>query len=339
VQVVVAHELLDPERGLVVPVAEALRDLRLHVARENVVLVAGQKVQLVADAPEEGERLLGQALLARGDDALLGQLAERPRAELRRPEPHRGVDVAEPAGGLLDVRLADVRRGAVLAIALVALGERGLQELGKVAAVDVLGEHASEAVEEAPRAREVARLLHGGPARKVGAGDRDAVRERAQAVPDLEPEIPERVQDLLRDPLHEGAQVAVVDHHHVDVRRRVELGAAVAAQRDEHDRARGEPLGDGVGGDQTEQRLEDAVDQARVALHGGEPRRAALVQHPERPEAGREGVAEELEPDPPSVVVASRPGFRPLRPTVELLGHDARSLHARPNIVKRGADL
>src|SRR5205807_5704122 len=128
-------------------------------------------------------------LLAGRDHALLGQLTERPRAELRRPEPHRGVDVAQTAGRLLDIRLADVRRGAVLAIALIAFGERGLQELGEVAAVDVLGENASEAVEEAPRAREVARLLHGGSAREVGAGDRDAVRERAQAVPDLEPEI------------------------------------------------------------------------------------------------------------------------------------------------------
>ncbi len=103
----------------------------------------------------------------------------------------------------------------------------------------------------------------------------------------------------------------------------MELGAAVAAQSDEDDRARREALGASIGGGQPEQRLEDPVDQARVALHRGKPRRAALVQHPERPEARREGVAEELEPDPPSVVVASRPGFRPLCPTVELLGHDA----------------
>ena len=56
VEIVVAHELLDGQRHVVAHVAEVLRDLRLDVAREHVVLVAGEEVQLVAHAPEEGQR-------------------------------------------------------------------------------------------------------------------------------------------------------------------------------------------------------------------------------------------------------------------------------------------
>ena len=61
VQVVVAHELLDPERELVARVAEVLGDLRLDVAREHVVLVPGEEVQLVAHPPQEGQRLVGRS--------------------------------------------------------------------------------------------------------------------------------------------------------------------------------------------------------------------------------------------------------------------------------------
>src|SRR5438105_10826900 len=58
---------------------------------------------------------------------------------------------------------------------------------------------------------------------------------------DLSPFVQRITQEILYTLWDLGLQVAVVDHHHVDVRRRVELGAAVAAQRDEDDRARGEP--------------------------------------------------------------------------------------------------
>src|SRR5207247_6369239 len=82
-QIVVAHEPLDAERGVVVLVAQILRDPRLAVAPERVVLVPGAKVQLVARAPEEGQRRVGRRLLARRDEPLVGQLAQRAGAELR----------------------------------------------------------------------------------------------------------------------------------------------------------------------------------------------------------------------------------------------------------------
>ena len=85
VQVVVAHEPLDAERGLVALVAEVLGDPGLEVAPEHVVLVAREEVQLVADAPEKGQRRVGRRLLARRDEPLVGQLAERARSNFAAP--------------------------------------------------------------------------------------------------------------------------------------------------------------------------------------------------------------------------------------------------------------
>src|SRR5215471_9431592 len=70
VEVVVPHELLDVEGNLVALVAEALGDLRLDVAREHVVLVAGEEVELVAHPPQEGEGGIGETLLAPRDQPL-----------------------------------------------------------------------------------------------------------------------------------------------------------------------------------------------------------------------------------------------------------------------------
>src|SRR5437016_43341 len=85
-------------------------------------------------------------------------------AELRGAEPHRGVDVAQPARRLLDVRLADVRRRAVAAITLVALAQGRLEELAEVAPVDVVAQDAAEPGEQPPLAGEEPRLLHRGAA-------------------------------------------------------------------------------------------------------------------------------------------------------------------------------
>ena len=137
VQVVVVHEALDAEHIAVVLVAEVLGQARLQVAAEHVVLVAGEEVQLVAHPPQKGQGGVGGVLLAGADEALARQLAQRARAELRRAQPHRRVHVAQAARGLLDVGLADVGRGAELAVALIALGERLREELREVVAIDV----------------------------------------------------------------------------------------------------------------------------------------------------------------------------------------------------------
>src|SRR3989442_2738498 len=152
-----------------------------------------EEVELVAHAPEDREPSMRGRLLAGGDEPLAGEPAKRPGAELRLAEPHGRVHVAEAARRLLDVRLADVWRRAVLAVARVALHQGRLEELAEVAAEHLLAQHALEAREQASVAGEEARLLHGGAAREVRARHRNAVVERAEAVGDVEAQGPERV--------------------------------------------------------------------------------------------------------------------------------------------------
>ena len=124
VQVVVAHEALDAEAVAVVLVAEVLGDPRLQVARQHVVLVAGQKKCSSLRTRQRKVRAASAPACSRGgDEPLVGQLAQGAGAELGRAQPHGGVHVAQAARRLLHVGLADVGRGAELAVALVALGQ------------------------------------------------------------------------------------------------------------------------------------------------------------------------------------------------------------------------
>src|SRR5262245_9458521 len=322
VEIVVAHEPLDAEALALVDVAEVLGDPRLQVASEDVVLVAGQEVERVARAPQERERLVGQGLLAGGDEPPVGELTQRARLELGGTQPHGRVHVAQAARGLLHVRLADVGRGAVLAIPLVALGQSRGEELLEVAPVHVLAEHAAEVPEEPAVAGHEPRLLHRRTARQVRARHGDAVVEGTQAVADLQPEVPQRVQQLLGHPLDVRGQFAVVDDHEVDVRRGVQLAAPVAAEGDQDERLGGEALVREVGRDQPDQRADQLVDELGVRADGLLTRRAVGVSGLEGFQAlGKRG-AEEIDPQAAPVRPALGLGFRASGPAIQLGRHD-----------------
>ena len=202
VQVVVAHELLD-RRG------RRRRPRSRSSSRSGAGCRATSTSFLWPDRKCSSLRTRQRKVSASsvdfcsrvGDEPLVGQLAQRARAELGRGEPHGGVDVAEAARRLLHVGLAHVRRAAELPVALVALGERRLEELGEVLPVDVLGQDLAEAVEEPPVADEVPRLLHRRAAGEVRPRHGQAVGQAPHRVADLEPQVPQRVEEALGRPL------------------------------------------------------------------------------------------------------------------------------------------
>ena len=236
VPIVIAHERLGAEPHLVVLVSEAFGHRDLEPALQHVLLGPGQEVELVANAPEEGEGRVGRRPLLGGQESLVLQLPERARPEAGGGEPQRRVDVPQPAGRFFDVRLLEVDRTAVPAVALVPLREHPGEKLGVVAAVDLAPERPLERAEEPLLAGEHARGLHRGAARQVRPREGQAVVEGAAGVADAEPEIPEGVEDLLGHALDVRRHLAPVDQHEVEVGGGVELAPAVSAERHEHER-------------------------------------------------------------------------------------------------------
>ena len=252
-------------------------------------------MELVPDPPEEGERRVrGRPLLGR-EVPLVLELPERPRAEARRGEPERRVDVPQAPGGLLDVRLLEVHRAAVPAVALVALGQHLGEELRVVPAIDLAAERLLERAEQAVVAGEHAGGLHRRAARQVRPGEGEAVVEGPAGVADAQAEIPEGVEDLLRHPLDVGGDLAPVDEHEVEVGGRVELAAPVPAERDQDEARRRMARGAHLGGGRLVEAAQEVVHERGMGADALGARRAVGVTGLEAVVGGGDVLAQDVE--------------------------------------------
>ena len=127
------------------------------VEQQPVLAPAAHEVQREAHAPQPGLRRLQLRELARRQEAVAGEFLERLGAEMALGDPGDGLDVAQPAGALLDVRL-EVVGGVVEAVmALGLFGELGVEEVAR-GPQPVGRERAAHRVEQRRRPREQARL-------------------------------------------------------------------------------------------------------------------------------------------------------------------------------------
>jgi len=175
------------------------------------------------------------------------------------------LQVAQPAGRLLEVGLERVRRILVLGVALLLLELLRLEEGDRVR---LGGQPGLEAPEQRPAARKVARLEERGAHGDVG-GRLGTALDRTHAVADLEAGVPEAADEALERVAVPFARLLGEQDQQVDVGTGVELAAPVAAGGDER-RARRH-------GGLRPQRLDVAVDELRVLAQQRPGMRAAQI--------------------------------------------------------------
>ncbi len=117
-------------------------------------------------------------------------------------------------------------------VALVALGEFGRDEFRRRSLHDVAVEALVQFVEQRAVSREQPRLEQRRADRHVGARLTDALVDRARRVPDLEAEIPQRIEHRLGDALAPGGLLIGKQKQEIDVGARRQQAAAIAADRD-----------------------------------------------------------------------------------------------------------
>src|SRR5215468_758228 len=151
-------------------------------------------------------------------------------------------------------------------MALVALGELGLDEVAAIAGQELLGEAAGELVEQRAVAPQVARFEKRGADGLVAIGIAQAFLDRARGVADLQPEVPQEIEHELYDLLAARRLLVGTQEQEIDVAKRGQLAAAVAAGRHH-----AQPLGRaGIAGriDALVGEVEDHADQL-VHQEGG----------------------------------------------------------------------
>ncbi len=160
------------------------------------------------------------------------ELVDRIGAEMTLGDPADGLDVAQPAGTGLDVRLEVVGRVVVTMMPRGLLGDLCLEELARAPHV-VLPERAAHRLEQVVGSGEQPRLDQRRRDADVGGALALAVVDRAHAVPDLEADVPEEGEEALDAVVPARDAALRQQDHDVDVRAGMQLAAAVATDGDE----------------------------------------------------------------------------------------------------------
>ena len=214
-------------------IAEPHRDLALDVEGQPLLGAAGEEVHVAAHRPQEIAAAAKPPVFARVIDAVLDQLLALAHAVDVFGDPVERVQVAQPALAVLDVGLDQVARLAGAPVALLALGELGGDELRRGSLHHLLVEARDQFVEELVVAEEIARLEQRGADRHVGLGLADALVDRARGVADLEPHVPQAIEDRLGDRFAPGGLLVGQQEEQIDVGARRQHAAAVAAGGDD----------------------------------------------------------------------------------------------------------
>ncbi len=242
-QIVSLHEALDAERARSVAIAHAARDLRLQIEGQALLGAAGLVVEVAAHGPEEATRCLKGLEGLAAQDAVLHELGRLLHAEEELADPQQGVEVAEPAFALFDIRLEQEPRVADPLVPLVALRELRLDEVGTTILDDIASVGSRQLVEEPLVAPEEARLQKRRANGEILLRQLDALLHRAGRVADLETEVPEAIDEKLGHLLEIGGSLVVVQEEQIDVRARCQLASTVAADRRHRDLLAGRRIG------------------------------------------------------------------------------------------------
>ena len=279
-QEVVLHEALDVLHAGMRGIAEPDRDLALHVERQALFGAAGEEMQVAADRPQEIGAAAEGAILLRVEHAAIEQFVGIADAVDIFRDPEQRVQVAKAAFAVLDVGLDQVARLAGAAMPFLALGEFRGDEFGGVALHHLLVEPRDQFVVERPVAGQETGFQNCGSDRHVAARLPDQFIDRSRRVADLQPHVPQAIENGFGDLLAPGGLLVGKDEEQIDVGFRRHQTAAIAAGR-HHRHALG------AGGNRrmiemTRRRLEQDADD--LVLHEAQPFRATppvpvLQQH------------------------------------------------------------
>ena len=129
-QEVMLHEALDILLAGMLGVAEPHGDLALDVERQPLLGAAGDEMHVAAHRPEEILAAAEQLIFLLVEHAALDQLVRLAHAVDVFGDPEQGMEIAQAAFAVLDVRLDQVARLSRAADTILALGELGGDEFG-----------------------------------------------------------------------------------------------------------------------------------------------------------------------------------------------------------------
>ncbi|GBC87707.1 hypothetical protein HRbin12_01724 [bacterium HR12] len=207
--------------------AEPPRDLRLLLQVEPVGGPAGLQVERAPDPQQELVGVLQGGGLGGAEQPAGAQHPEVALAPEDGGEPAEGVDVPQPAGALLQVRLEQVTDVAEALRTSLGVGE---EAIGEALGAEPRDERRSGPLPELGVPRERAPVEQRRGRVEAFLRDGDALLRGPHRVPEPKARVPQGVQERIRHPRHGARILPLVQEQEVHVRAGRELGSAVAAE-------------------------------------------------------------------------------------------------------------
>ncbi len=229
---ILAHELFHRQQPGDRLVAQGRGDPQLLAARQHVGGLAGVEVQLVAEPEEEFTRPLDRCKVFVAQCAAVAQFARIGRAVANESDPAEQLQVAQPAGGSLDVGLQQEDGFAVAGpLFEPRLHDRRHQVAGPPAHLAAEAPH--EPLEKPLAAAKQPRLHQRGANGRIPGGQPARLPRRADAVAQDQ----SHVEDVAQQPFGQGGDPcgrrATVQDHQVHVAIGGDVAPAVAAVDDQ----------------------------------------------------------------------------------------------------------
>ena len=226
-----AHEPLHPALAVAVLVAQCRGQVLLVVEHQVVALPPAQLMQPVADAGEHGPGPLKGLTVGVGQHARALHRLQVRQAEHAAGHPVHGLDVAQAARALLDVRFEQKTVAAVPAPPLGPPSLHGADELLAAPLEDGGGVALAQFFQQRSGAGDQAGVEQGHLEGEILPREPHRLFDRAHAVTDLVAGVPEGIEQGPGRGLQGLTRALVVEQEQVDVRIRVEFATAVAAER------------------------------------------------------------------------------------------------------------
>jgi hypothetical protein len=210
VEEIMAHEALDRRRSGPVRIFHTRGELALVIEGEALLGAARDHMEVAPYRPKKTSGALELAQFGRGKQAGFDQFGDGSDAIGIFTDPEERVEIAQAAFAFLDIRFDDVAAVAHALVPRVALGEFVGHEGLRGAGSHFAPEAGAERLEQGLVAPQIAHLEKRGPDRLIADRGGDHLIGRAAAVPDLESEIPEQIEQCLRDLLGPGGRLVGV---------------------------------------------------------------------------------------------------------------------------------
>ena len=232
--VVLLHQALDGQLAVVVAETQQSGDFLLVVKQQAVFAAPGQHVQGITHLPE---KILGgsqQAEFTFYQETLRRQRMQVERAELAAGDPENGLDVAQAAGGALDVGFEVVFGVVVLGVARVLLVAFGQKEVLARPHLLRAGD-LQHALAQVLGAGNGAAFHQVGDDGQVGTGFVGALGDRAYALADFQADVPQQHEETFDRVAKQLLILVFQQDQQVDIRVRVQFAAAIAADSHQAD--------------------------------------------------------------------------------------------------------